>query len=227
MKRKIILIVFVVLIGLYLIWFMFKSEDVEEPKDFIQEVEEIEQKEKPIPKEEGEKDVTDNEKGYSEKKNETQENNSLEEKFSHIQVPDEVPTKDDFFGVDTVKETMEQASQFVKVFHSYDHASPKNHIHGIRNLVYEEIFDFFIDTELNYIEGIYDVRGIKLRVPKEIIIVEDDLPFPDENIYWNVEVKSEVTKNDGTKEVERKNYNLEFERNSLGKYRIVDFFVYD
>lgn len=228
MKRKIVLIVFAVFIGVYLIWFMFKGEeDIEEPKGFTEDVGEFEQVDNSISKEKDTEDVVDIKEEDNEEKILTNEENSLEEKFSHIQVPDELPTKDDFFGVDTVQETMQQAKDFVTIFHSYDYASPKSHIYGIENLVYEEIFDFFIDTELNYIESVYDVRGIKLRTPKEVIVIEDDIPYPDENIYWNVEVKSEVTKSDGTKEIEKKNYNLEFERNSLGKYRIVDFFIYD
>lgn len=229
MKKKIVLIAFTVFMGIYLIWFMFKGgKDAEEPNDFEENVVEIEQVNDSVSKEKDKKDVVDNKKDDNKKEKDlTEEKKALEEKFAHIQVPDEIPTKYDFFDAGIVQETMQQAKDFVTIFHSYDHASPKSHIYGIENLVYEEIFNFFIDTKLNYIESVYDVRGIKLRIPKEVIAIEDDIPYPDENIYWNVQVKSEVTKSDGTKEIENKNYNLEFERNSLGKYRIVDFFIYD
>lgn len=148
-----------------------------------------------------------------------------EEDAVAVEIPiDETPQMSDFFDPKDVEVTKEIALDFVTKFHNYDRDNPLRHIMLVEEYLYKDLYTFYLENEVEKIEGAYNIQGIKKRDVVSTNIVETDTPYPFD-IYWNVEVVSDVLNNDGTKEKETLIYNLFFEKNVLGDYKIGDFFL--
>lgn len=137
---------------------------------------------------------------------------------------DEQPKMEDFFGEKDTEITKQQALQFVETFHAFDASNPKQHIEGVKELVYSEVYEFFMKNEKTIVDSVYNVEGIQKRAVTSAQILENDRPYPLE-IYWNVEVISTSKMTNGMTRKDKETYNVHFQQNVSGDYKISDFFL--
>lgn len=150
----------------------------------------------------------------------------LELYFSYVEVPEDTPAQmNDFFSESNLEATRQIAVAFATNFHSYDKNNPKANVEAIEDYVFYNLYNFWMQTEKQTIEGLYDVSGINQREVVSAEIIEPDTPYP-HSIYWSVDTTSNVLYDNGTTGQENVIYHLSFNEHSpTGRIRISDFYV--
>lgn len=134
---------------------------------------------------------------------------------------DELLSKGYVYSSKELQKAQDTALVYIEKIHSYDANSPTKQFDNAKSYMYLDFYESLkkhIGTNSNW-EGIYEVTGIKKRAVKKVEVVEDEAPFP-YGLFVNVRVISEVTNNNNQTYETTNIYNIHFEKNIGGEYKV-------